>query len=154
MSLYPIPQIQYPAASPTTTLSFTLPPIKKAGPYGVADQELCGGVSLTLSGKKQVMWQRTDTFLHLIMDDVPWADMPAWQAFIDYALQGNTFLYWPDVAGTAYDEYWLEDSGGSARNQDSNSSVQLDAWNPVMGDRMHGRFELVLRLVPGGMHHT
>ena len=148
MSTY-YPKITYPAAAPTTTLNFTLPPVKKPGPYPVADQEGVGTASIALGGQKQVMWWRTDQFFHLIMDDVPWADMPAWQAFIDYALQGGSFLYYPDATGTAYDEYWLEDSGGSARNQSSNS--QLDAWNPKMGDRQHGQFELVLRKVPGGL---
>jgi hypothetical protein len=147
MSSY-YPKIAYPAVSPTTTLNFTLPPVKKPGPYPVADQEGVGTASIALGGQKQVMRWRTDQFFHLIMDDVPWADMPAWQAFIDYALEGNSFLYYPDATGTNYDEYWLEDSGGSARNQSSNS--QLDAWNPKMGDKQHGQFELVLRKVPGG----
>jgi hypothetical protein len=155
MSTY-YPQITYPASPPSpgvpTTLVFTLPPLKKPGPYGVMDQEGVGTASITLGGQKQVMWWRTDQFLHLIMDDVPWADMNAWQAFIDYALPGGSFLYYPDYTGTAYDEYWLEDSGGSVRNQSSDS--QLDAWNPVMGDKQHGQFELVLRKVPGGLTHT
>jgi hypothetical protein len=83
------------------------------------------------------------------MDDVPWADMANWTAFINYALQGGSFLYLPDYSGTAYDEYWLEESGGSVRNQSSNA--QLDAWNPTMSDRQHASFELVLRKVPGGL---
>ena len=150
MSSY-FPKITYLAGSPlvTNTLTFTLPPLKKPGPYPIADREGVGVASITLSGLKQVMWYRTDTFLHLIMDDVPWADMANWTAFIDYALQGGSFLYYPDATGTAYDEYWLDDSGGSVRNQSSNA--QLDAWNPTMSDRQHANFELVLRKVPGGL---
>lgn len=147
---WPIPKIEY--GSPVVTLSPTLPPIKKPGFYPAADHEGVGSATLSLSGLKQVMWIRTDTFYHLIMDAVPWADVPAWQAFIDYALEGNTFLYYPDATGTAYDEFWLEDSGGSVRNQDSDT--QLDAWNPVMGGREHAQFELVMRLKPGGLHHS
>lgn len=147
-----IPKITYPAASPTTTVSFTLPPTGKPGPYGIADQEGVGTPSISLSGKKQVMWIRTDAFFHLIFPDIPWADMPMWQLFIQYALQGGSFLYYPDAAGSAYDEYWLDDSGGSARNQ--NSDTQLDSWNPSMSDREHATFELVLRKVPGGLTHA
>lgn len=147
---YPIPKIEY--GSPAVTLSPTLPPIKKAGPYPSCDQEGVGSATVSLSGLKQVMWIRTDTFYHLIMDAVPWADVPAWEAFIDYALQGNTFLYYPDATATAFDEYWLEDSGGSVRNQ--SSDTQLDAWNPVMGSREHAQFELVMRLKPGGLHSS
>lgn len=146
-----IPKITYPAAAPTTTVTFTLPPLKKPGPYGVMDQEGVGTASISISGQKQVMWWRTDQFFHVTFDDVPWADMAMWQAFIDYALQGGTFLYYPDAAGTAYDEYWLEASGGSPRNQSYDS--QLDAWNPTMGDRQHATYELVLRKKPGGLTH-
>ena len=152
MSSY-YPKILYPAVatSPTTqtTLTFTLPPVKKPGPYPVQDQEGVGAVSLAVSGLRQVMWYRTDQFFHLVMDDVPWADMAAWQTFVQYAIQGGSFLYYPDSTGTAYDEYTLEDSGGSARSQ-----VALDAWNPKMGDRQHGQFELVFRKVPGGLTHA
>lgn len=155
MSSY-YPKITYPASPPSpgvpTTLNFTLPPVKKPGPYPAADQEGVGVASISVSGLKQVMWLRTDTFLHLIMDDVPWADMANWKAFIQYAIEGGSFLYYPDATGTAYDEYWLEDSGGSVRNQSSNT--QLDAWNPTMGDRQHGQFQLVLRKVPGGLTHA
>lgn len=142
------PKIVYPAASPTTTVTFTTPPIKKPGPYGIADQEAIGASSISLSGQKQVMLWRTDTFFHLIMDAVPWADMSMWQAFFDYAVQGNSFLYYPDSGGTAYDEYWLEDSGGSGRNDSP-----VDAWNPTMNAKQHSSFELLLRKVPGGLTH-
>lgn len=142
------PKITYPASAPTTTVTFTLPPIGKPGPYPVMDQEGVGAASLSLSGQKQVMWFRTDQFLHLIMEDVPWADAAMWQSFIQYALQGGTFLYYPDATGSAYDEYWVEDSGGSGR-----ASQVLDAWNPTMGDRQHATFELVLRKKPGGLTH-
>lgn len=144
-----LPKITYPASSPTTTLSFTYPPVEKPGAYPIMDEEGVGTASITVSGKKQVMWWRTDELLHLTMKPVPWADMANWSTFIKFALQGGTFLYYPDATGTAYDEYWLEESGGSAR-----ASEALDAWNPKMGDRMHSDFELVCRRVPGGLTHA
>lgn len=149
------PQITYPAAAPTTTLSFTLPPKKKPGTYPIGDQEGVGAASITLSGLRQVLLYREDDFYHLFMEDVPWADMPNWALFISFALTGQSFLYYPDSAGTAYDEYWLEDLGGSARSSSTinNSSSSSQAFNPQESDRQHATFELVFRKVPGGLTH-
>lgn len=148
------PQVKWPAASPTATLQFTYPPINKPGPYGVMDQEAVGSVSITLSGKRQVLNLRTDQFFHLIFDaTVPWADMAAWQIFIQYAIDGGSFLYYPDSGGTAYDEYILEDAGGSARNS-TTANISTPAWNPTMGARQMSSFELVLRKVIGGLTHA
>jgi len=140
------PKITY--GSPTTTLLFTLPPLNKPGPYGIADAEAVGARSLSLSGQMQTLHFREDQLFHLKFDDVPWADMAAWQAFIDYAHLGNSFLYYPDASGTAYDEYWLDSSGGSGVANQS-----IDAWGPTMSDRQQATFELVLRKVPGGLTH-
>lgn len=148
------PKIAYPAASPTSTLQFTYPPINKPGPYGVMDQEAVGSISITLSGKRQVMFLRTDQFFHLIFDStVPWADMAAWQTFMQYAQPGGSFLYYPDAGGTAYDEYVIEDGGGSPRNY-TTANISTPAWNPTMGSRQMSSFELVLRKVPGGLTHS
>lgn len=140
-----IPQITWPASAPTNTLSFTYPPVEKPG---INDAEAVGGVSFTLSGKRQVMWIRSDSFLRLSMKFVPQADLPNWDTFLQYALQGGSFLYYPDATATAYDEYWLEDPGGSARNEKG-----ILAWNPTYAFRGVSEFELVLRKVPGGLTH-
>jgi len=77
--------------------------------------------------------------------------MPAWSAFIGWAQQGGSFLYYPDASATACDEYWLEDTNGSAR-----SSTPIMAWNPTMasGTIMMAAFEITLRKVPGGIHSS
>jgi hypothetical protein len=151
-SIYP--QITWPASAPTSTLTFTYPPIQKPGPYGVMDQEAVGSVSISMSGKRQVMYLRTDQFFHLIFNStVPWADMTNWQTFIQYAIQGGSFLYYPDHTGTAYDEYTLDDAGGSPRNP-TTANYATPAWNPTMGDRQMSSFQLVLRKVIGGLTHA
>lgn len=147
---YPIPKITWPAAAPTNTLAFTLPNVKKPGPYPIADQEGVGVATISVSGKRQVMWYRTDQFYHLNMELVPWADQAAWQAFIQFAVQGGSFLLYPDASLTAYDEYWLEDPGGSVRN----NNLALSAWNPTMLEQKAAQFELILRKVPGGLTHV
>ena len=147
------PKITWPAAAPTNTLAFTFPPTGKPGPYGVMDQEAVGSVMISISGKRQVMYLRTDQFFRLTFDSsVPWALMAAWQTFIDYANQGGSFLYYPDSLGTAFDEYWLEDAGGSARNQTS-ANASTPVWSPTMGAHQLSSFELTLRKVPGGLSH-
>lgn len=142
-----IPQITYPAASPTTTLSFSYPPTEK---IPVPDQEGVSAVSKTLSGLKQTMWQREDEFVRLKFTSVPFSDLAAWKSFMNYAHQGGSFLYYPDATGTAYDECWLEDSGGSARSSTGSSS---DAWSPNFAFRGFAEFELVIFKVPGGLTH-
>jgi hypothetical protein len=67
--------------------------------------------------------------------------------------QGGSFLYYPDNTGTAYDEYWLEDAGGSTRNY-TTANISPAVWNPTMGARQMSSFELVLRKVPGGLTHA
>ena len=79
--------------------------------------------------------------------------MVAWQAFIDYASQGGSFLHYPDNTGTAYDEYWPEDAGGSTRNY-TTSNISPAVWNPTMDATQMSSFELVLRKVPGGLTHA
>ena len=144
---YPIPQITYPASAPVNTLTFSYPPIEKPG---IDDQEGVGAVSKTLSGLKQTMFIREDEYKRLSMKFVPMADLQAWKDFMNYAHQGGTFLYYPDATLTGYDEYYLEDSGGSARSSMS-SSNSSDAWSPSYAFRGFDEFELVLYKVSGGL---
>src|SRR5580765_5853190 len=117
----PLPKITYPASSPTTTLNFAFPPVEKPMPFGNEGDELeaVRNDSITLSGLRQSMYYRTDEFKHLILKyvDIP-SEMDDWKAFILYALQGGSFLYYPDATDTGtYDEWLLEDPGGSNRSQ-------------------------------------
>jgi hypothetical protein len=148
----PYPKIVYPATGGTpTTLNFTYPPVKKAGAYPFADLEAVGAVTVTVSGKRQVWFMRTDSLMRVTLDFVPWSDMPAWSTFIAWAQQGGSFLYYPDATATACDEYWLEDTNGSTR-----SSTPIMAWNPALasGALMMASFEITLRKVPGGIHSS
>jgi|SRR5581483_335485 len=152
-----VPKITYPAAAPTTTLTFTYPPVEK--PFGATNDgdeiESVRNDSITLSGLRQSMFYRTDTFKHLIMANVPQSDMQNWKAFITYVQQGGSFLYYPDSTGTAYDEWLLEDSGGSQRSQTSSSMVSSSTnWAPKYVERHLAQFELVMRKVPGGLTHA
>ncbi len=143
MGAFVIPQITYPALAPTTTLAFTYPPVEKPA---IDDREIVGAVSITLSGKKQTISYRQDNFKRLSMKFVPQADLANWDAFFSFALDGGSFLYYPDATASAYDEYTLEDGGGSAIN-----SMGVISWNPKYSFRNVDEFELILRKVPGGL---
>ena len=86
------PAITYDPGSGLVTLNFSFPPVSKPG---ADDRNAVRNDSITCSGLKQSMWQRTDIFKTLQMDFVPMDDLVAWEAFLDYALQGGEFNYYP-----------------------------------------------------------
>lgn len=148
----PLPMIAWPASGPSGFLNFTYPPIEKPMPQGNEGDEIEGVRvdSITVSGLRQSMYYRTDEFKHLIMKFVPIVDIDNWKAFIQYAVQGGSFLYYPDSTGSTYDEWWMEDLGGSARSQMGSGSGSAN-WNPKYSFRTMAEFELVMRKVPGGL---
>jgi hypothetical protein len=150
-----VPKITYPASAPVTTLNFTYPPVEKPfGPTNDGDEiEGVRNDSITLSGLRQSMFYRKDIFKHLIMSNVPVADLPNWALFMDFVHTGDSFLYYPNSTLTAYDEWWNEDSGGSNRSS-SGSSSSTTNWAPKYVARGLASFELVMRKVPGGLTHV
>ena len=106
------PKIVYDAGAGPVTLNFTYPNVDKPGPEdGTSDER--GGVrtdSISLSGKKQVFYIRTDKFRTLTMKNVPMTDLPAWAAFMDWAVTGGKFSYYPDSSLGASTDYTLEDT--------------------------------------------
>jgi hypothetical protein len=147
-----VPKIVYPASAPATTLDFTYPPVEK--PFGSTNDgdeiEAVRYDSITLSGLRQSMLYRKDIFKRLIMANVPVADLPNWALFMDFVHTGDSFLYYPDSTLSGFDEWWMEDSGGSNRSQSSGSSSATN-WAPQYVVRGLASFELVMRKVPGGL---
>jgi hypothetical protein len=124
---YPIPKIIYGS----TTLAFTFPPVQK--PL-LDDREAVRHDSITTSGLRQSALERVDIIKHLQMEYVPWADLTAWAAFIDYAIQGGEFSYYLDASLSAFQTFELVDS----------------SFAPTYNSRGLTKFTLKLRLVPGG----
>jgi hypothetical protein len=151
----PIPMFVYPAvpvAVPQVSFIPTYPPVEKPTPGNMGDEiEDVRNDSIAVAGLRQTMWWRQDEFRHLIFKFAPITDMPGWRAFIDYAQQGGSFLYYPDSTLPDFDEWWLEDSTGSNRSQTSNSSSSTN-WAPKFAFRTMAQHELVMRKVPGGLH--
>jgi hypothetical protein len=128
---YPIPEIIYDPGTGPTTLIFTFPPIQK--PY-LDDREAVRHDSMTSSGLRQVALERVDIIKPLQMESVPWEDLPAWAAFIDAALTGIEFAYYPDATLPDFQTFELVDT----------------SFSPKFGFRGMSKFTLKLRLVPGG----
>jgi hypothetical protein len=122
-----LPQIIYNG----TILSFTFPPVSKPGPQdGTSDERnRVGADSITSSGLKQSITERVEIFRELEMEFVPFTDMAAWAAFIDWAIQGNPFDYYPDVTLSAFDSWTLEDTN----------------WPPKFNFRGFAKFTLKMR---------
>ena len=103
----PFPQIVYPISNGTATLQFSLPPTKVPAYSAQAVRH----DNVASSGVRESILERIDNFLDLEMEYVGIGpDVMAWAAFMNYALQGGAFAYYPDSSQAAFTKYWLEDT--------------------------------------------
>jgi hypothetical protein len=128
---YPIPKINYDPGTGTTVVSPTYPNIQK--PY-MDNFEAVRHDSITSGGTRQSITERVDRIRPIHFETVPWTDLPMWEAFFAYAIQGGTFQYYPDGAGTAFQTWQLVD----------------DKIIPTFVAFGLSKFVMNLRLVPGG----
>lgn len=128
---YPIPKITFDDGSGPATLTFTYPDIQKpkADPLQALRHD-----SISSSGIRQCMVERVDTLKTVQVENVPWADMPAWQVFMAYAVQGGSFTYYPDAAAANFQTWELVD----------------DNFDPKFNSFGLSKLTLKLRQVPGG----
>jgi hypothetical protein len=126
-----IPKIIYDPGTGPVTLTFTYPPVSKEVPDAL---EALVHDSITSSGLRQRMVERVDTVKTLTMENVPWADAANWAAFINYALLGGSFSYYPDATATAFQTWELSDN----------------KFSPTFNARGLSKFTLRIRQVPGG----
>jgi hypothetical protein len=102
------PKILYtPAGGSEQTLTFASPPQQQPGYSKIAVRH----DNVSTAGIRESVLERTDEFLELAL---LWiradADLAAWQAFLDHALTGAAFTYYPDASQSAFDNYLLEDT--------------------------------------------
>ena len=87
------PAIVYPYGSGTATLMFQRPPTKVPAYSSTAVRH----DNVASSGVRESVLERIDNFLDL---DLEWvgigSDVQAWAQFMNYALQGGVFAYYPD----------------------------------------------------------
>lgn len=145
---YPIPKIIYNPGSGNITLTFTFPPVQKGtmerSTEGNAISSNSGNQSrsdsVTLSGLVQSLWFRTDWFKTIQMDFVPFTDAPKWKAFIDYAMTGGQFDYYPDAATGVFQTMQMEET-------DWNPEFAFSAPDPAYLGFM--KFSMKMRWISG-----
>jgi len=105
------PKIVYTSVGGTTTLNFTYPP--RRVPAYVYEATRHDNVSS--AGVRESLVERLDQFTTLEMDWVlSGADVTAWSSFMQYAMTGGPFSYYPDSSQAAFTNYWLEDTNWNA----------------------------------------
>ncbi len=102
------PKIVYtPAGGTEQTLSFAYPPRQVPGYQKTAVRH----DNVSAAGIRESVLERVDEFLELSMEWIrAGADLASWQAFLDHALTGAAFAYFPDAAQSAFTNYVLEDT--------------------------------------------
>ncbi len=89
------------------TVLFQLPPTSK--PY--KSYAATRTDTLSTSGVKQSVWLRTDSLMPLVMEYVQIGDdVEAFDTFMQYALQGGEFNFFPDADIDESDVYTLDDT--------------------------------------------
>jgi hypothetical protein len=101
------PQITYYSGSTLVALAFNYPPRNVAAYNSVATRH----DNISSSGVRESILERIDNFLEIELQTVLLgADVANWNAFMQYALQGGQFSYYPDASQSAFTNYWLEDT--------------------------------------------
>lgn len=99
------PEIIYDPGNGPVTLAFTYPPRNVAAYNVVATRH----DNIASSGVRESILERIDNFLEFEMQAVlAGNDVAAWNSFMQYALAGGQFAYYPDSSQSAFTNYWLE----------------------------------------------
>ncbi len=102
------PKIVYsPIGASPQTLNFVLPPARQPGTWTVAVRH----DNVATSGVRESVLERVDQFLEINLDWIrSGSELAAWQAFLDHALTGATFDYYPDASSPSSTTCVLEDT--------------------------------------------
>lgn len=105
------PQIIYDPGTGPVALAFSYPPRNVAANNAVATRH----DNVSSGGVRESILERIDNFLELEMQTVlDGNDVAAWNAFMQYALTGGPFAYYPDSSQIAFTNYWLEQTTWNA----------------------------------------
>ena len=105
-----LPKIIYPSGG-GNTLNFVYPPRKV--PY--REYAAVRHDNMSSAGVRETVFERTDTFLEFEMEYVKiGGDVGNWDGFMQSALQGNNFDYYPDATQGAFTTYVLENTDWNA----------------------------------------
>jgi len=103
------PKIVYtPTGGAEQTLNFTLAPRQQPGYSRSAVRH----DNISTAGVRESVLERIDTFLEINVDYIQaGGDLAGWTAFLDFALTGAAFAYYPDASQSAFINCLLEDTG-------------------------------------------
>ena len=103
------PKIVYtPVGGTEQTLNFTSAPRQQPGYSKSAVRH----DNISTSGVRESVLERIDTFLELSVEYIQAGnDLAGWSAFLDFALTGASFTYYPDASQSAFINCLLEDTG-------------------------------------------
>lgn len=102
------PKIIYtPTGGTEQTLNFVFPPRQVPGYQKTAVRH----DNVSTAGIRESVLERVDDFLEITMDFIKsGTDLANWQVFLDHALTGAAFAYFPDSTQAAFTNYTLEDT--------------------------------------------
>ncbi|MBZ5516111.1 MAG: hypothetical protein LAN62_14940 [Acidobacteriia bacterium] len=105
------PKIVYtPEGGTEQTLSLLFPPQQQPGYEKTAVRH----DNVSAAGVRESVVERVEEFLEISLDSVQTGtDLANWRAFLDHALTGAAFAYYPDAAQPAFTNYLLEDTGAN-----------------------------------------
>lgn len=105
------PKIVYtPAGGMEQTLNFTSAPRQQPGYLKNAVRH----DNVSTAGVRESVLERIETFLELNVDYIQsGADLANWSAFLDYALTGAPFVYYPDASQSGFINCFLEDTSAT-----------------------------------------
>jgi len=102
------PKIIYtPAGGVEQILNFTSAPRQQPGYSKSAVRH----DNISTAGVRESVLERIDTFLEINVDYIQaGSDLAGWSAFLDFALTGAPFAYYPDASQPAFLNCLLEDT--------------------------------------------
>lgn len=105
------PKIVYtPTGGGEQTLNFSSAPRQQPGYSRSAVRH----DNISTAGVRESVLERIDTFLEINVDYIQAGnDLAGWSAFLDFALTGGPFAYYPDAAQPAFINCLLEDTDGT-----------------------------------------
>lgn len=102
------PKIVYtPAGGTEQTLNFSAPPARQPAFWKSAVRH----DNVSSSGVRESVLERVDQFLEINLDWIrAGTDLANWQAFLDHALTGACFAFYPDASAASFVNCALEDT--------------------------------------------
>jgi len=101
------PKIVYtPAGGGETTLQFGAPARFVAG----YSRQAVRHDNVSTAGIRESVLERIDDILEITVEWVRTSELSGWQTFLNHALTGAAFAYYPDASLSGYTNYLLEDT--------------------------------------------